>query len=298
MIEHGAVAAPFLGADRFPAQRLHAGVDHHLAWHGVADHRGEHGQGAVFPGTGAHGIGIAIVEHVRARSDFRQAGDVMHPEGGWRRASADDLWPQAGGIEGFKDVLEVAAEDVDQPFLLIDGLADVPWIEAEPAISQPGLTPNGTSQPDGIIGIGDAHPLHAEVDFDQHIDRLVTLATGGPQRFDGDVGVERHAQLHIFGEGQHAADLGAKRGMRQEDAVGDLAHDLQLARRGHGQADGAEPHLFGGDTRRLVGLDVRAQVELVQRGVGGHPIQIHREAIKIDERDRCLDVSESIGHIR
>jgi hypothetical protein len=42
---------------------------------------------------------------------------------------------------------------------------------------------------------------------------------------------------------------------------------------------------------------VRPKGELVKGSVGRHAIQIHREAIEIDQRYGGLDVGESIGHI-
>jgi FKBP-type peptidyl-prolyl cis-trans isomerase FkpA len=199
-------------------------------------------------------------------------------------------------IQRLQRVPERFAQHIDVCVLLSDRLADMAGIEADAAIAEARLSSYGAGETDGFVGIADAHPLHAEIELNEHVDGLVELSARGTERFDGRMRIKCDTQLHILREHQDAPDLGPQRWMREENVIRDLTHDLQLSRCRDRQPNCAEAELLRGHARRLVCLDMRAQRELMERSVRSHAIEISGQSVQINERDGSLNIGESIGH--
>ena len=139
--------------------------------------------------------------------------------------------------------------------------------------------------------------MHAEVGFDKDSDLASAKARRKGERLQCVTVVGGDRDAHIVRQSGHAFEAGCANGwVGDEQIVAHLRHHFRLAQRRTRQPDRAQPHLLGGDARRLVCFHMRPKSQPVQAGVCRHPVQIQCKAVEIDHRNRRLELFEIRRH--
>ena len=192
-------------------------------------------------------------------------------------------------------VRQVGAQLRQRRILLREVLADVARVERDPVEAERRQRVHAARDRDRLVRRGHADSPHSHVDFHVDIHLAPNRIGGFGHRLDGFDRVDRDGEANVRVDREDAAQLcGADGRMREEQVVAGVRHDLELARRRARQASGPESQLLGGNARRLVRLHVRTQREAVQDAIGGHAIEVVRQAIEIHQGGGSLELFEQL----
>ena len=199
-------------------------------------------------------------------------------------AAAHDLGVESLALEQTQGPRQIGVQSGQQLPLLRPAFAlpDVARVEGDPGEPERWAFADQTGQLDRLLRRGHADPVHPQVYLDQHSHLAIALPGRGGQTLDRLGAVQRHHGAHLGRQCQEALQLGEPdRWIGKQQVAGQLRHHLRLPQRGAGQPDRPAAELLRGDPRRLVGLDVGAELDPVSRGIPRHPVQVSLHDVEV-----------------
>jgi hypothetical protein len=185
-------------------------------------------------------------------------------------------------------ILQLTVQGLELLVLLARRDADVAGIEVDPGEGEGRPLFHQLRERDRLLHRRHAHPMHPEVELDQHPHRAVCTAGRLRQRLHRLDRVERHHEVDLAGKPGEAVRLEAHGRVSDQQVARHPSHHFGFARRGAGEPDRAVPDLLRGHADGLVGLDVRPEPEVVRRGVLRHPIDVAIQPVEVDEGNRSF----------
>jgi hypothetical protein len=128
---------------------------------------------------------------------------------------------------------EVLAELLEVRVLLLDVLAHVTGIEGDPGVVQRRVLEDLLRERHGLRRRLHADAVHPEIDLDVHVHLPLRHLRRRRELSERRRGVERDGELDLMRDVHHPRELRCPdQRVGEEQVVRNVAHDLELARRG------------------------------------------------------------------